>query len=153
MREVDKISSMSYQEHIELRSTLHALTNREFICSTCQSKYSNRTDAQEMLAKVKRVKGCEIPHKVAVHRITQCGVRLNYASCIGNFFSFSAMNWISFYNSFENGVMPFSGGYMDQPSKFIDVMNVVGSYKQEEMLKSAKQQKQAATKPRGIRGR
>lgn len=152
MYEVDKISSMSYREHIELRSTLHALTNRDFICSTCQSKHSNRPDAQAILDKSKKIKGCTQPLPVAIHKISQGQTRLNYSSCIGNFFSFSAMSWINFYNSFEQGVMPFGGGYMDQPSKFIDVMNIVGSYKQDEMIKSAKQQKNSARRARSARG-
>ncbi len=151
MLEVDKISSMSHREHIELRSTLHALTNRKFVCSTCQSNYANRTDSAQMLAKTKQVNGCEVPHKVAVHRIVQGNTRLNYSSCIGNFFSYSAMGWINFYNSFEQGVMPFAGGYMDQPAKFIDVMNVVSGFKQDEMIRNAQAQKQANRK-RGPRG-
>ena len=152
MIEVDKLSSLSHKEHVELRSTLHALTNRDFICSQCQGKFVSRRDAEEMLAKTKRIKGCETPHKVAVHRIRQGDTKLNYSSCIGNFFSFSAMSWINFYNSFEQGVLPFQGGYMDQPSKFIDVMNIVSNYKQEEMVRSAQAQKQAMRRSRGGRG-
>lgn len=149
MLEVEKISSLSYQEHVELRSTLHALTNREFICSVCQGKYASRTDAQAMLEKVKRTKGCEVPHPQPVHRIAQSGLKLNYSSCIGNFFSPSAMHWVGYYNAFEKGVMPFPGGYMDQPAKLIDVMSVIGNHKQEEMVKNAHAQKQAG-KRRGV---
>lgn len=153
MREVDNISSISYREHVELRSTLHALTNRDFICSQCQSKHSNRADHKEMLEKTKRIKGCTTPHTMPVHKISQGGVRVSYASCIGNYFSFSAMGWVNFYNSFEKGVMPFSGGYMDQPAKLIDVMNIIGSYKQDEMIRNAQAQKQAQrTRARGARG-
>lgn len=151
MQEVDKISSISYKEHIELRSTLHALTNRDFICSKCQSKHASRTDAEEMLAKTKRIKGCEVPHAVAIHKIRQGAVSINYKSCIGNFFSYSSMNWINFYNSFEQGVLPFEGGYMDQPSKFIDVMNIIANHKQEQIIDNAQKQK-IASKRRGSRG-
>lgn len=150
MLEVEKISSLSYKEHVELRSTLHALTNRDFICSQCIGKFNSRADGKAMLEKVKRTKGCETPHSMAVHKIVQGGTRLNYNSCIGNFFSYSAMHWVGFYSSFEQGVMPFSGGYMDQPAKFIDVMNIVASHKQDEILRNAQAQKQAA-KRRGPR--
>lgn len=60
------------------------------------------------------------------------------------------MSWINFYNSFEQGVLPFEGGYMDQPSKFIDVMNIIANHKQEQILENAQKQRQAA-KRRGMR--
>lgn len=135
---------MTMKEHIELRSTLHALSNRDFICSQCQSKYTNRQDATAMLEKVKRIKGCTKPHSAPVHQIRQGKISLAFRDCIGNYFSYSAMSWINFYNAFEKGAMPFPGGYMDQPSKLIDVMNLISNHKQDEMLKAAQAQKIAA---------
>lgn len=149
MNEVDRISSISHKEHVELRSTLHALTNRDFICSQCQAKYANSPEQSE---KYRRIKGCEKQLPMPVHKIRQGQIGLQYLSCIGNYFSYSSMTWINFYNSFEQGVLPFEGGYMDQPSKFIDVMNIVGNYKQEQMLVNAQKQKQAAKMMRGKRG-
>lgn len=154
MHEVDKISSLRVSEHVELRSTLHALTNRDFICSTCQSRFKGRQDEAVQIEKWKKVKACEEMSPEPRHFVGQGQIRLKFRSCIGNYFSPSAMHWINLYNAFEGGTMPFQGGYMDQPSKVIDVMNIIGNHKHEEMLKAAKQQKQAsrATSMRAARG-
>ena len=49
--------------------------------------------------------------------------------------------------------MPFDGGYMDQPAKFIDVMGVVGSHKMEQIKDQANKQKMSSrNNVRNIRG-
>lgn len=129
---------------IELRSTLHALSNNDFICSICQGKYEARPDGKQMLEKVKRVKGCESITSNLRHFIIQGNTKLSYNTCIGNFVNDSSIYWINFYNHFEKGVMPFGGGYMDQPAKVIDVMSVVGSHKSDELSKASQKRKQSS---------
>lgn len=144
MIEVQRISSISFKELVELRSTLHALSYKEFVCSYCQGKYANRPDAEFMLEKIKKQKGCEVVGPDERHFIMQGETQLRYNTCIGNFVSDSSIYWIHSYNHFEAGTMPFSGGYMDQPAKIIDIMNVIGAHKNEQIQKQTQRRKQSS---------
>lgn len=48
-----------------------------------------------------------------------------YRNCIGNYFNGNWSSLINYYHKYESGILPFSGGLMEQPSKFVEVMGLV----------------------------
>jgi len=51
--------------------------------------------------------------------------KVNYFNCIGNHFYARWSTLINYYPDYKDGIMPFSGGKFEQPSKFVDVMDLV----------------------------
>ena len=149
MREIENISHLTISDTIELRSTLHAISNQDFICSNCLSKYKNRQDAVVMTEKHTKAKGCKEIRKESIFKIRQERMVLNYKTCPGNFFSYSAMSWVNMFNHFEKGVMGFPGSYVEQPNKFIDAMSVIQSHKNEQIEIETERQKARNRSSRG----
>ena len=50
---------------------------------------------------------------------------LHYKNCIGNHYYGQWASLINYFPSYEKGILPFSGGLMEQPSKFVEVMDLV----------------------------
>lgn len=122
-----EISTLSSQDDVYLTSTLHALSNQDFICSMCKVKYINRADGDRIGAKWRRIKGCESINTgpMPLHYIDKDSFRINYSTCIGNFFSPAVVAWVQAYRKFDKGIMPYAGGYMDQPNKALEILRVI----------------------------
>lgn len=125
---VMRISTLTVSDHVELRSTLQALSNRRFLCSDCLNQYNGRQDREKMTAANRRAKACEEMRDVPVHTVKQNQIVLRYNTCVGNFFSQSAFSLIESYEAFSNGVMPYRGGYFEQPNKYIEAMSLVKGF-------------------------
>ena len=57
--------------------------------------------------------------------------KISYKTCIANFKDFGVVDLISFHEQYEKGIMPYAGGYMEQPSKFVEIMDLVHNLKSE----------------------
>jgi len=51
--------------------------------------------------------------------------------CLGNYVSDEIKSWVDCATQFNKGVMPFDGTYMDQPSKAIDLINLINQLRDE----------------------
>lgn len=98
------------------------MSNPDFICNTCIGKYEDRP---QLLEKRKRTKGCEQHYAVPIHTIIQDNKVMRFTNCIGNYVSMSAVTFIEATRGFENGVMPFAGGYMEQPNKIMEIFRII----------------------------
>ena len=128
---------------VHIKSTLHALYNKDFQCGYCLNKYNSRPDKDAMIERTKKTKGCETPFAVYVHKIVQPEFKISYKDCIGNYFSNAVVHWVIMHDHFERGVMPFNGGYFDQPNKAIEVLSTIGSQKrrQRDLIDAARKAK------------
>jgi len=125
-------------EWIALKSTLHAMENRDFICSECVSKLKTKLKGdEEREIKHRTAKGCYGVLEKPVHNAD----RMAFSRCIGNFFSYSALGYIEMHGMYEKGVLPFQGSLGDQPNKVIELFGVVKSFKIEKMEKDHQRQK------------
>jgi len=140
MRRINEVSTLTFRENIELRATLHALENRDFICSVC-TEPDFRPDADAMVEAKKKQKACTEIRNFALHNIKDGRLNLLFATCPGNFFSEGALHMIQAHELFEKGVMPFPGSYMEQPAKVIDIMSIIGSYKAQRILAKAEKER------------
>jgi hypothetical protein len=135
-----RISSLTVGEWVELRATLHAVDNRKYQCTECLGQYSGRSDAAIMTEKVRKLNGCSEIKNETIHHINR---EILFSTCIGNFFSTSAVQWLSTHAHFERGTMPYPGALMDQPNKALEIFRVIERHKFEraEAERAAEQRK------------
>lgn len=137
---------------MRLRATLEAIDNRKYQCSECLSQFSNRTDAEEMLAKVKDQQGCTDEK----HYTVLDADGLQFKKCPGNFYDRGALSWVRVHSFYEKGVMPYTGPFLEWPAKAVEILGVISSYRttqahKMEMQRAAKQR--AEQHARSARGR
>lgn len=148
---IDSYSSVTNEEYIQIKSTLHAIDNRDYICGDCQGKYSNRADGAQMLEKVKIAKGCEAMRPMPIHSIDTFDGKesIKFKNCIGNYFSYEVVALWEMQRQFEKGVMPYPGSLSEQPNKVIEAFNVIGAYRADRTERDRKRLEMEAKKRRG----
>jgi hypothetical protein len=150
---VDEISCLSTKEWVMLRATLHALDNKRFLCTPCNTgeKYAFREDKERMIKAEKSAKACTEIRSDVIHQITDINGRINFKTCIGNYFSHGALHIIGLYNYFEKGFLPYPGTIQEQPNKIIEAFNVIEAYRIMR-AKSEAAKEEAKTQQRITRG-
>ena len=141
--EIDKISSLTDSDYISIVSSFEVMTDNSLKCSMCKSKYRGSPERQAKLFEQKLCKTViEKPRFVYMPVYNMLGYsKINYMTCTANLQSGQAMSLINSYKAFEDGTMPYSGGLMEQPSKFVEIMDLVHNLieskktEQEEKLK------------------
>jgi len=106
-----------------LKSTLHNVDNRKYICNLCQGKFDGRADKELLLSKVKRIEGCTDTRPI-IYAFSD----LSYSLCPGNFTSGSAVWILGLYREFQKGVLPFPGSLVDQPAKIMECFGIIDEY-------------------------
>jgi hypothetical protein len=139
-RKISEISSLTIPEWIELKATLHAIDNRQFICSECLNQYRGRKDFEMMTDKLKLTKSCESIQAKPLFVISDIG----FKTCIGNYFAYWVMPWIEAYHRYQDGVMPYAGGLMEQPSKAIEILRAIDNHQAEKTEKEIKKANEAS---------
>jgi len=97
-------------------------------CSDCHKKYRGDKVKDD---KLKQSMACNYIASKTRHQYkpssssTEGNPKINYKKCVGNFYFGEWVSIINNYNNYEKGVMPFSGGLFEQPSKFVECMSLV----------------------------
>lgn len=113
-----------------MKSTLEIIYNTSLQCSKCVVK----TDEKYREAR----KGCtgKSPFK---RPLTE---DMFYTKCAGNFYHQGFAQLLDTHRMFRKGVLANDGGLMDQPSKYLEMMNLIESFvvekEIEQLKKSAK---------------
>lgn len=47
--------------------------------------------------------------------------------CPGKLVVPQAVEWLRLYDHYENGVLPFSGGLLEQPNNYLEAMDIIRS--------------------------
>jgi hypothetical protein len=115
-----------------LRSTLHILDNKSFQCGECKEHPQHEA--------MKKLKHCETIAENPVHFIGDKR-EIRFRTCIGNFFTRTVRSLIELQNLYEIGVMPHDGPPVDQPSKMMEVFNVIANHKSDKLEKERKKEK------------
>ena len=126
--EIFKVSSLTLREWVELKATLRAIEDDRYNCQKCLARYKGRPDGEQMLGKVQANMGCREVKAQVIHRI---GDDLGFKTCIGNFARPQLHAFIGAQRRFEQGMMPYSGGLMEQPAKIIEIFGVIESHNAE----------------------
>ena len=124
---------MSHYEKSHLMASFESkLRYKVFNCFFCINKYGKTKRLKEKTKRNRKLKGCfDISTKTY-----QLGDYV-YKSCIGNYTK--DINFIlESFALYSKGVMPFSGTLVDQPSKIIEIFDIIGNQQdifQKEMIK------------------
>lgn len=101
-----------------------------------------------MTLKMRKLKGCwDISEKPRVEVDD-----IKYKTCPGNYYDGSVVSLIEMFSRFENGIMPFEGGYGDQPAKLINAFNLIDAIRRQKQTEADDKAKREAKKGGG-RGR
>jgi len=131
-------STLSQIETLTIIASFSALTQKAYNCASCliHNKEENRI----------KKKFCNTP---SPKPITDYKKYFNFYRCPGSFAASWAMEIISLNGLFELGQLPFEGGILEQPAKFIEAMRLVESLKNEHQKDlEAKAKKWQTTKSR-----
>jgi len=139
-------------DYIDIKSTLYAIDNRDFICGECQGKYIGRSDGDAMLEKLKAAKGCETLRPIPVHSIDTIDGKesLKFRKCIGNFFNYEVVSLLEMQRQYDKGALPFPGALSQQPNKIIEAFNIIASYRFD---RAERERKRLEAEARSRRGR
>ena len=110
--------------------------NRSFDCSYCINKLTARNPA------IRTARFCDT---MAVEKpcnfIDLPSVKISYYRCVGNFKDNEAEYAIRLFHDYKQGMLPESGGLLDQSGKLADVFGILYSIEnrlQKEHLKKLK---------------
>jgi len=143
---VMQISTLSEDEIVQLKSTLHALNDKRFMCGDCVNSHEG-----ELLQKKQAQMACKVDaHEYGLHTIQDSNKTFLFKRCIGNYFNQHVLSWLSIYRSYEKGALPYSGGHQDQPNKAMDIISLIEESKNIDQIKRMEDQKRKMrSMPRG----
>ena len=79
---------------------------------------------------------------------------MSFSTCIGNWASDAWHPWLEAHAAYKGGHLPFSGSYMEQPNKVIEVFQVIEAWQISVHNEALKEQKEKqARNDRRARGR
>jgi len=108
----------------------------------CHKKYEDmilKTKMEPITAKnVLKSKGCygEILNK-KILTIKE----FEFYTCPCNFLDMNIGGFLEAYSSYKNGIMPFNGGSLEQPSKWYEIKDVLQDFFQQKEIEENKKQK------------
>lgn len=135
---VDSVSSLSNREYVEIVATFQVLYDSSYQCTQCLKRVS---------APAREKKGCET---ATTEPFAEWRKLIKFKRCPANYYSQYWASVIDIFRQYEKGILPFSGGLLDQPSKMIEALNLVETLKiewdNERITKEQKAQKRIAEK-------
>jgi len=125
-----------------LSATFFSMADQNLNCAMCLKKNSEKIRNER--------KGCNepLPSAVGKHRNLY-----SFFRCPSSLKSKSYQNIIELHEQFDKGLLPFSGGILDQPYKLVEIMSYVADLKSEHYndLKKQAEKKQARTRAKNGR--
>lgn len=103
------------------------MTNPQYRCGVCKNRYKTEPDKRKNLMDAMACNYiAEKPrHNYKPEHNNSENPTVKYKNCIGNHFYAKWSGIINFYEKYNSGILPFSGGFMEQPAKFVEVMELV----------------------------
>lgn len=153
VEKIKKISTLSDQDYLDICSTFITMTEPKYRCSDCKLKYKSD---QAKLKKNLEFMACDyIPdkprHFYKPEFNNQGNPVINYKNCIGNYYNNFFASMINYYPKYKDGILPFAGGMYDQPSKFVDLMDLVHNLISENNESNRQKQQLLAKRRNGTR--
>ena len=111
------VSTLTFSDEVTIRSSLHALADNRYLCTACTSHRNHE--------KIKKLYRCEDRAPEPVHTVMQEDVVLKYDRCVGNYFNHQVVQWVEVANQADKGLLPFAGGYLEQPNKAIEIIRMI----------------------------
>jgi len=139
---IKEVSSVSEYEFIKIVATIEAHYQKEISCYRCLDRFKKYKEGEvkdKRILEFKKAKGCFGSKSLRVIiGVDEYQRRAVFKACPGNYTSLSVNYFIDLFYQYEKGVLPFKGGLMDQPSKIIEVFQLIDdkiSQKKNELIK------------------
>lgn len=109
---------------MELCATFISHTDRRKRCEICK-KESKRHPKGENFSLDR--KGCKKMISNIVYKIPEISnmPSINFYRCPINFINYKCTSLINQNQKFNSGIMPYSGGFDEQPAKFVELMSII----------------------------
>ena len=124
---IKSISTITNKDYAEICSAFVTLTEPKYRCNDCKRKYSSdpikwKKHREHMACNY----NAEKPrHFYRPDYNNKGNPKVNYTKCIGNYYGSFWANLINYHPSYDKGLLPFEGSLMNQPAKFVEVMDLV----------------------------
>jgi hypothetical protein len=144
-----KISSASLYDNIVLRANIRAIYRDRYHCekdlSDIKARIERHKEAKpeyiqglkDTIDQRKKHKGCGIVLKNIVDKIDN----IEFYTCLCRFKHPLIGTLFTLEKNYSNGILPFSGGLMDQPAQIIELLEITQDAKMKEDIERAKCQK------------
>lgn len=96
------------------------------------------------------MKGCSTPINNPVAKYKE---RILFYKCPANFYSPYVAELMGHARHLENGLLPYSGGLLDQPAKLVELLNLLNSLRIEDEINRLKKEATEAKKWQKTRSR
>lgn len=132
------LSEVSLSDFALINATWLNNTNDKFKCKSIYELFGKRKDAELIIKTKKLEKGCEKIHDRVKVEIDGIG----YRSCLCHeSFQHPYFNmFLNLSDNYEKGVLPFSGGILEQPAQIVEILNFIAKLKQEYEIELQKKQ-------------
>ena len=115
------------KDYAEIVSTFITQTTPKYRCDDCLLKHKGDKNRQE---KHFEAMACgyyadKPRHEYRGEHCNKGNPSVLYKNCIGNHYNGMWASMINYSPKYLEGILPFSGGLMDQPTKFVEVMDLV----------------------------
>jgi hypothetical protein len=103
------------------------MTEPKYRCSDCKLRHKGD---QQRRKKLEEAMACDYMAKSNRHQYlpdhcNKGNPAIKYNKCIGNYYFGQWTTLINYYPKWEQGILPYDGGYFDQPLKFVEAMELV----------------------------
>jgi hypothetical protein len=142
LAEIEAHSSLTSEDNLRVIATHYAITNRNFNCNDCLLKHSEERRT--------KLKGCAGPIKLPVAKYKD---RVVFYKCPSNFYSAYVAEIMGHARHFESGLLPYAGGLLEQPAKYVELINLIGALRIEDELTRAEAAAREAKKASKRKGR
>lgn len=68
---------------------------------------------------------------------------IKYKTCPVNFYDQSVVTYIDLFRQFDKGLLPFTGGLLEQPNKIMEIFNLIETLKAENERERLERQQKA----------
>jgi len=140
---IKQISTITDLDYAEICSTYTTMTQPKYRCGDCKLKY--KKDAAKT-ARNRELMACnyttEKPRHSYIPDFNNKGnPTIFYNKCIGNYYNGYWGTLINYYSKYKDGIMLYEGSLADQPSKFVDVMNLIDNLIRENQADKERKEK------------
>jgi hypothetical protein len=132
---IREISTLSDLDYIQITSTFMSMSNPLYRCGDC---YKIKFPKDEIKRKkYEHQMACDYyadkpRHKYRPEYVNKGNPLILFDNCPGNHFNNYWSYWINYTDQYDKGMLPFPGTILEQPSKFVDLMNIVHNLKSED---------------------
>lgn len=121
-----EISSVTQSDYIEIVSSFISISNTEYSCIKCKARHRDPERAKTAF----KQKACTFINENPVMRYQATNAMngcadITYNTCPSNFVDGGTVSLINLIYQYEKGIMPYTGGLLEQPAKLVETMDLV----------------------------